>query len=39
MTWGAAGIVDYLEGLGGASGPGLVGRAALDRAFADIAIH
>ncbi|MCC6717114.1 MAG: cysteine desulfurase-like protein [Acetobacteraceae bacterium] len=34
MTWGAAGIVDYLEGLGGGAG-----RPALDRAFADIASH
>ena len=34
MSWGAAGIVDYLEALGGGGG-----RPALDRAFADIATH
>jgi cysteine desulfurase family protein (TIGR01976 family) len=33
-AWGAAGIVDYLEGLGGGSG-----RAALERGFGDIAAH
>ena len=34
-AWGAAGIVDYLDALGGGGGD----RAALDRAFADIAAH
>jgi cysteine desulfurase family protein (TIGR01976 family) len=34
-AWGAAGIVDYLDRLGGGGGD----RAALDRAFADIAAH
>ncbi len=33
-AWGAAGIVDYLEALGGGSG-----RAALERGFAGIAAH
>jgi len=34
-AWGAAGIVDYLDKLGGATGD----RAAIVRAFADIATH
>lgn len=34
-AWGAAGIVDYLDALGGGGGD----RAALDRGFADIAAH
>jgi len=34
MSWGAAGIVDYLEELGGGGG-----RPALDRAFGAIATH
>lgn len=33
-AWGAAGIVDYLEALGGGTGHGAIGRA-----FADIAAH
>lgn len=33
-AWGAAGIVDYLEGLGGGTG-----RVALERGFGDIAAH
>jgi cysteine desulfurase family protein (TIGR01976 family) len=35
LAWGAAGIVDYLDGLGGGSGD----RAALARAFVDITAH
>jgi cysteine desulfurase family protein (TIGR01976 family) len=35
LAWGAAGIVDYLDGLGGGTGD----RAALVRAFDDIAAH
>lgn len=33
-SWGAAGIVDYFEALGGGGG-----RAAVERGFADIAAH
>lgn len=33
-SWGAAGVVDYLESLGGAAG-----RTGLEHAFADIAAH
>lgn len=35
LAWGAAGIVDYLDTLGGGSGD----RAAIARAFEDIATH
>lgn len=35
LTWGAAGIVDYLDRLGGATGD----RAAIERAFDGIAAH
>ncbi len=35
LAWGSAGIVDYLDALGGGTGD----RAALDRAFTDIAAH
>jgi cysteine desulfurase family protein (TIGR01976 family) len=35
LAWGAAGIVDYLDELGGGTGD----RAALGRAFDDIAMH
>jgi cysteine desulfurase family protein (TIGR01976 family) len=35
LAWGAAAIVDYFDELGGGAG----GRAALTRAFDDIAIH
>ena len=34
LAWGTAGIVDYLEALGGGGG-----RAGIERAFADIADH
>lgn len=34
LVWGAAGIVDYVEGLSGGSG-----RAAIEEAFEDIAAH
>ena len=34
LAWGAAGIVDYLESLGGGTG-----RAAIERAFADISVQ
>ena len=35
LAWGSAGIVDYLDALGGGSGD----RASVDRAFAEIAEH
>ncbi len=35
LAWGAAGIVDYLDGLGGGGGD----RAAISRAFEEIAVH
>ena len=35
LAWGSAGIVDYLDGLGGGSGD----RAAIDRAFDAIAVQ
>ena len=35
LAWGAAGIVDYLDGLGGGGGD----RAAISRAFDEIATH
>ena len=35
LAWGAAGIVDYLDGLGGGTGD----RAAIARAFEDIALQ
>ena len=35
LAWGAAGIVDYFDALGGGTGD----RAALERAFSDIATH
>jgi cysteine desulfurase family protein (TIGR01976 family) len=35
LTWGAAGIVDYIDDLGGRTGD----RFAIERAFADIAAH
>ena len=35
LAWGSAGIVDYLDALGGGTGD----RAAITRAFADIAAH
>ena len=35
LAWGAAGIVDYLDALGGGTGD----RAAIERAFADVAAH
>lgn len=35
LAWGSAGIVDYLDALGGSTGD----RAAISRAFDDIAFH
>lgn len=35
LAWGAAGIVDYLDRLGGGAGD----HAAIERAFDDIAVH
>jgi cysteine desulfurase family protein (TIGR01976 family) len=35
LAWGAAGIVDYFDGLGGCTGD----RAAIERAFAGIAVQ
>jgi len=35
LAWGSAGIVDYIDRLGGSGGD----RASIDRAFSDIAAH